>query len=52
MANGYLSELKLLQIAYNIGQFQAEILNNTYDKKIIQFIEDNNMYEMKTYIKF
>jgi len=46
-----LSVQKLMQIAYNIGQYKAtRDINNKYDKEIIKYYEENNLDKIETYI--
>ncbi len=52
LMNFKLSILKLLQIAYNAGQFLAEqYVNNTYPDEIINMYYENNMDKLTTYVK-
>jgi len=46
------SVLKLLQIAYNVGQYSADAENkeNTYNPIIKQFYKDNQLNRLSTYI--
>jgi len=49
-SNNKLSVQKLMQIAYNIGQFRANRENNIYIIKIIEYYDDNNLDKLETYI--
>jgi hypothetical protein len=51
MMNFNLSLLKLLQIAYNIGQSKAVFELNKYNQDIINFYKENRLGELTTYIK-
>ena len=50
LSGNEMSELKILQVAYNIGQYQAELYNNTYDEAITSFFVENGMSNIETYI--
>jgi hypothetical protein len=46
------SVLKLLQIAYNAGQFKAERENkDSYDQKILDFYDDNDWININSFAK-
>uniref|UniRef100_A0A6C0EFP6 Uncharacterized protein n=1 Tax=viral metagenome TaxID=1070528 RepID=A0A6C0EFP6_9ZZZZ len=45
--DGKLQFLKLMQIAYNIGQFKAE----NYDKSVAHFFKKHKMRKLRTYVK-
>lgn len=49
-SNNKLSVQKLMQIAYNVGQFRATRENNIYDEKIVKYYDDNELDKLKTYI--
>lgn len=42
--------VKLLQIAYNIGQFEVEVLNGSYPAEVVKFYNENKMGKITTYI--
>jgi hypothetical protein len=47
-----LSVQKLMQIAYNIGQFKAtKQFDNKYNLKIINYYETNNLDKLETFIR-
>jgi len=50
LENYKLKVVKVLQIAYNIGQFKAELEKKSYDNKIINFFVKNNLDKFETYI--
>lgn len=50
LENYKLSVLKLLQIAYNSGQFKADAEANKHDKKVIDFYYDNDLDKITTFI--
>lgn len=50
MSDDSLSHLKLMQIAYNIGQLKFEFEQNTFDKTIENFFKENSMEEINTYV--
>jgi hypothetical protein len=45
-----LTLLKLLQIAYNAGQFKAQREKNYYNEKIISFYDANKLDKLETYL--
>lgn len=45
-----LSMLKLMQIAYNIGQFKAAHQQKAYPKELIEFFDTNKLGEISTYV--
>jgi hypothetical protein len=50
MEKNELSLVKLLQIAYNVGQAQSELENKTYDEHIIEFYNENKLNKLETFI--
>jgi hypothetical protein len=46
-----LTRLKLLQIAYNAGQFKARREKNYYDEKIMTFYDNNKLDQIQTYLE-
>jgi len=43
--------LKLLQIAYNVGQAKAEFERGTYSEGVVKYYKDNKLGELSTYIE-
>ena len=51
MAGNKISVLKLLQIAYNAGQFAAERESeNVYDATILEFYDSSKLAQLATYV--
>jgi hypothetical protein len=48
--NNKLSVQKLMQIAYNVGQFKASRENNMYNSELVQYYDKNELDKLKTYI--
>ena len=42
--------IKILQIAYNAGQFEAERENNTYSDEVTNFYDENALGRLDTYV--
>ena len=42
--------VKLLQIAYNVGQAKAEFEKGTYSEEITSFYKKNNLSELSTFV--
>ena len=51
MCGARIHVVKLLQIAYNVGQFQAIRDENGYDDKINKFYDQHKLYDLHTYIE-
>jgi hypothetical protein len=50
MVKSPLPLVKLLQIAYNIGQAKAEFEKKTYDDRVISFYKEHKLDSLNTYI--
>lgn len=52
MNNDKLNVVKLMQIAYNIGQFTAEReLNNSYDEKVLELYDQEELKNLESYLE-
>jgi hypothetical protein len=49
-SNFELSPMKLMQVAYNIGQLKAQNKINKYDEKLMEYYKSNNLNDVKTFI--
>ena len=49
-SNFELSPIKLMQVAYNIGQLKAENNINKYDEKLMEYYKSNNLNNISTFI--
>lgn len=47
-----LNLVKLLQIAYNVGQFKAAAEMRSYDDSVVNFYKWNNLDDIRTFITF
>jgi hypothetical protein len=50
MSGVEISILKLLQIAYNAGQFKAMRENNMYNQEVLECYDRNNLDQIETYV--
>ena len=50
LQNFRLSPLKLLQVAFNAGQFQAECEKNTYDQLFVTFYREHLLDQYETFV--
>jgi hypothetical protein len=49
-SNFELSALKLMQVAYNIGQLKAQNKFNKYDDKLMEYYKSNNLNNISTFV--
>jgi hypothetical protein len=49
-SNFELSPMKLMQVAYNIGQLKAENNINKYDEKLMEYYKLNKLNDVNTFI--
>jgi len=49
-SNFELAPLKLMQVAYNIGQLKAQNKFNKYDDKLMEYYKSNNLNDIKTFV--
>lgn len=50
-SNFELSPMKLMQVAYNIGQLKAQNKIKKYDDKLIEYYKSNNLNNVNTFIE-
>lgn len=46
----YIPFVKVIQIAYNIGQYSYEISKGTQDKTIVEFFNKHSLNRIETYV--
>jgi hypothetical protein len=49
-SNFELSPMKLMQVAYNIGQLKAQNKINKYDDKLMEYYKTNNLNNISTFV--
>jgi hypothetical protein len=50
MGNYLLPIVKIMQIAYNLGQFQACVNQKKYTQEIVDFYRNNRLFDLNTFI--